>query len=84
MKVDLFTKVVLSIIAMLLFLNLADSFFASKQALAVSGSEEIGRYHISEWAAQAGAIVHHSGYFVLDTVTGKVMRSKAEVHKRGE
>jgi len=70
--------------AILLFLNLAHSFLGSKPALAVSGSEEIGRYQISAWAAQAGATVYHSGYYVLDTATGKVFDSRMEVHKRGE
>lgn len=71
-------------IAMLLVLNLAHSFLASKPVLAVLGSEDIGRYQISAWAAQAGATVHHSGYYVLDTATGKVVAREAEVHKRGE
>ncbi len=84
MKVDPLTKVILSIIAGLLFLNLARDFLASKPALAVRGGEEIGRYQISAWAAQAGAMVHHSGYYVLDTTTGKVVTREAEVHTRGK
>ncbi len=84
MKVDRFTKVILCIIAVLLFLNLAHSFLASKPALAVRGSEDIGRYQISAWASQAGATVHHSGYYVLDTTTGKVVAREAEVHTRGK
>jgi hypothetical protein len=54
MKVDRFTKGILCIIAVLLVLNLAHGFFASKPALAVHGSEDIVRYRISAWAAQAG------------------------------
>ncbi|MHC4686648.1 MAG: hypothetical protein ACYTEW_20415 [Planctomycetota bacterium] len=84
MKVDRFAKVLLCIITVLLFLNLAHRFLASKPALAARGNKDIGRYQISAWAAQAGATVHHSGYYVLDTTTGKVVDSKMEVHKRGE
>ncbi len=84
MKVDRFTKIILCITAILLFLNLAHSFLASKPALAVRGSEDIGRYQISAWGAQAGATVHHSGYYVLDTTTGKVVDSRMEVHPRGK
>jgi hypothetical protein len=84
MKVDRFTKVILCIIAVLLFLNLAHRFFASKPALAVHGSEGRGRYPISAWAGQAGSTVHHSGYYVLDAATGKVVAREAQVHKRGK
>jgi len=84
MKADRVTKAVLWIIAMLLFLNLAHSLLTSKPALAVGGSEDIGRYQISAWAAQAGAYTHHSGYYVIDTTTGKIVDSKAEVHRQGE
>jgi hypothetical protein len=84
MQVDRFTKVILCVIGILLFLNLARGFLASKPALAVRGGEEIGRYQISAWAAQAGAMVHHSGYYVLDTATGKVVAREAEVHTRGK
>lgn len=84
MNVDRFTKVILCIIAILLSLNLAHGFLASRPALAVRGSEDIGKYQISAWSAQAGVTVHHSGYYVLDTATGKVVDSKVEVHTRGQ
>jgi hypothetical protein len=63
---------------------LVHSLFSPKPVLAVRGSEDIGRYQISAWAAQAGASVHHSGYYVLDTAAGKVVDSKVEVHTRGQ
>jgi hypothetical protein len=49
-------------------------------ALAQGEPEQVGRYQISAWASYAGARVHHSGYFVLDTVSGKVVDSGHEVH----
>jgi hypothetical protein len=84
MRVDGFTRAILGIIAVLLFLNFARSFFASKPTAAAGGNEGIGRYQISAWAAQAGAAIHHSGYYVMDTATGKVVETRAEVHRRGE
>jgi len=84
MKVDRFTKTVLCVIATLLFLNLVHGLFTSKPVLAARGNEDIGRYQISAWAAQAGATVHHSGYYVLDTTSGKVVAREAEVHTRGK
>lgn len=84
MRIDGFTRAILCIIAVLLFLNFAHRFFASKPAAAVTGNEEVGRYQISAWAAQAGAMVHHSGYYVLDTTTGKVVAREAEAHTRGQ
>ena len=79
MKVDRITKVVLWIVAVLLFLNLGYSFLSSRPALATAGTEEIGRYMIAAWGSQgADATVSHSGYYVLDTVTGKVVASHAQ------
>jgi len=78
MKTDRITKVLLRIIAILLFINLMNSFFSSRQALAVPGDKDTGRYQISAWAAQSEGSLVHSGYYVLDTATGKVVASKAE------
>lgn len=41
---------------------------------------DIGRYQISSWASYSGARVHHAGYYVLDTTTGKVVDSHHEIH----
>jgi len=83
MKTDLVTKVLLGFIAVLLFLNLIYHFSADP-ATAAKGNGEIGRYQISAWAAQAGQSTHHSGYFVVDTTTGKVVESREEVHAPGK
>lgn len=48
-----------------------------------SSQDQIGRYQISSWAAYAGEKVHHSGYFVLDTATGKVVDRGHEIHGIG-
>ena len=82
MKTDQLTKVLLGFIAVLLFLNLMNSFFSSKPALAVSGSQDRGRYQISAWGTEAVSAAVHSGYYVLDTATGQVVASKMDVHKR--
>jgi hypothetical protein len=76
MKADRAIKLLLCVIALLLLLNLASS-FQSKPAMAAG---EIGRYQISAWAAQSGTYMHHSGYYVVDTTTGKVVASESEVH----
>jgi hypothetical protein len=82
MKDDRLTKVLLCIIALLLFLNLAHSLFTSRPAMAVSGNGEIGRYQIGVWATQGtGAIASHTGYYILDTATGKVLARKAEEYR---
>jgi hypothetical protein len=80
MKADRITKVLLGIIAILLLINLVNTFSSSKPALAVSGSEEKGRYQISAWAVQPQNTEPHSGYYVLDTATGEVVASKMELH----
>jgi len=80
MKVDRFTKIVLSLIAVLLFLNLISGVFVSKPVLAQQEKAAIGRYQISSWAASVGTYGHHSGYFIVDTTTGKVVDSHEEAH----
>jgi hypothetical protein len=80
MKVDRFTKVILCIIAALLFLNVAQNLLASKPVLAGSENSVIGRYQISSWASYGGALMQHNGYYVIDTVTGKIVDKHAEVH----
>jgi hypothetical protein len=82
MKADRITKVLLCIIAVLLLLNLAHSLLTSRSAMAVNGNGEIGRYQIGAWATQsAGAVVSHTGYYILDTATGKVVASKSEEYR---
>jgi len=41
---------------------------------------EVGRYQISSWASYAGERIHHSGYYIIDTTTGKVMDRGHEIH----
>ena len=84
MKIDRITKVLLGIVSILLLLNLLNSVLSSKPALAISGDEEKGRYQISAWAAQSEGSLVHSGYYVLDTASGKIVGSKAEVPRLKE
>jgi len=84
MKKDQLLRGLLWVIALLLFLNLVRGYIPLKPAVAGQGEEQRGRYQIAAWGAQAGAYTHHSGYYVLDTATGKVVASKMEVHAPGE
>ena len=79
MKTDLFTKAVLSAIAVLLFLNLVSGVLSSRPATAET-SNGISRYQISAWASSIGTYGHHSGYYVVDTTTGKVVDKHEDVH----
>ncbi len=82
MKTDSFTKVLLVVTAILLAANIFGGVFSAKTAVAQKG--DIGRYQISAWSAQSGSYTHHSGYYIIDTVTGKVIASKSEVHTSGK
>jgi hypothetical protein len=84
MKADSFAKVVLSLIAVLLFLNLASGLLAARQATAEQPASAIGRYQISSWASYIGTYGHHSGYYVLDTTTGKVVETHEDIHNLKE
>lgn len=82
MKSDLWTKGALWIIAVLLILTFFQNIFVSKQALAIGEGEGMGRYQISSWAAYGGASITHVGYYVLDTVTGRVVEKRDTIHTR--
>jgi len=84
MKTDLYNKLFLIIIALLLLMNFLQGIFSTNNAIAQNGNEKAGRYQISAWAAQIATGYHHSGYYVLDTASGKVVESKAEAHTAKE
>jgi len=82
MNIDRTTKVILCIIAVLLFLNFAQSLFVSKPVFAVPENSSIGRYQITSWAAHGGGFMLHDGYYVLDTTTGKIVDRYEKIHTR--
>ena len=79
MKTDQFNKVMLCIIAVLLFLNLLSGLFSLKPATAAPAGP-VNRFQISAWASPAGAYGHHSGYYVLNTITGEVVSKREDFH----
>jgi hypothetical protein len=81
---DILNKLLLGIIVLLLLLNFVQGLVSTKNAAADKGDTETGRYQISAWAAQTSVGYHHSGYYIVDTATGKVVDSKAEVHTSKE
>lgn len=84
MRVDRITKVLLGFIVVLLLINLVNSLFSSRPALATPGNEQKIRYMISAWAVQPQNADPRSGYYVLDTATGMVVASKMEIHRTKE
>ena len=80
MKLDRFTKLLLGLVVVLLFMNLMLSMFVSQPALAVPENEAVGRYQIAAWGAQLAEGYLRQGYYVLDTVTGKVVGMGGQVH----
>lgn len=81
---DTCTKILLMIVALLLLVNVSQSLWPTTPAVASDAQNEIGRYQLSSWASRSGPIGHHSGYYILDTATGRVVDSKAEVHSAKE
>ena len=79
MKTDLYTKGVLSAIAVLLFMNLISGLLSSRPATAEQANT-VNRYQISAWASSIGTYGHHSGYYVIDSTTGKVVDQHEDVH----
>ena len=84
MNIDRFTKVILCIVAVLLFLNFAQKLLDSKPVFAASENSTPGRYQISSWAGHGGGFILHEGYYVVDTSTGKIVDSHEKIHTRTE
>lgn len=72
----------LVVIAVLSFL--AGSFSGPQRVAAQADDAQVGRYQISAWSAYSGAYIHHSGYYVLDTTTGRVVDRGHEVRSIDE
>jgi hypothetical protein len=58
----------------------AQSLLASKPASAAPENDVTGGYQISAWAAYGGAQVQHKRYYVVDSLTGKIVDKHAEAH----
>ena len=82
MKANLLSTVGLWAIVILLFLNLLATLFEPKTVSAQKDTNSIGRYQITSWAAYTGGSTHHAGYYVLDTVTGKIFDKYYELHNQ--
>jgi len=80
MNKDMLKIILIGAAGLLLLMNFVQGFFSTNSAIAVNGDEQAGRYQISAWAAQISTGYHHSGYYIVDTVTGKVIESKSEAH----
>lgn len=69
-------------IAVLLAVNVLVSILEPRAVQAQREDSGIGRYQITSWAAPSGLPLHHHGYIILDTVTGKVVEN-IEVYDLG-
>lgn len=65
----------------LVFLMTGSALWSDKVHAKAEG--DIGRYQISSWASYSGEKVHHSGYYIMDTTTGKIVDQGHEIHGIG-
>jgi hypothetical protein len=77
MKKNLFTACGLWAIAILLFMNFLTAFFQPGNVFAQK-EDAIGRYQISAWASPSKGSIQFSGYYVIDTTTGKMVAKHSE------
>jgi hypothetical protein len=82
MKIDGWLKAALWIIAVMLVLNFAHRILIARPAQAIGTADQIGRYQITAWSSYTGGVSYHSGYYILDTVTGKVVGAQVDAHQR--
>jgi hypothetical protein len=82
MKKDTLTLIGLWAVAALLFFNLFATLDEPKAALAQKDTPVLGRYQVSAWGSYTGGTTCHFGYYVVDTVTGKIIDKVLEEHKQ--
>jgi hypothetical protein len=71
MTINRWITLALWIIAVMMILNFAQRVAVTTPAQAVG--ETPGRYQITSWAAHGGGFLAHQGYYIVDTVTGKIV-----------
>jgi hypothetical protein len=74
MKVDLYTKVILTLLLLVLAYLAFKATWAPKEAKAqfpLSPASSMGRYQIDSWGT-GGPGGFGMGYFIIDTTTGRV------------
>ena len=81
MKKNVWMKITVTILTVLA-ITVAGIWLLGSRTTAEAEPEagQVGRYQIAAWGAHSGARVHASGYFVLDTVTGKVVDKGHDIH----
>lgn len=84
MKINISAVIGIWLIAIMLILNFLSTLFEPRTVLAQKDTSPVGRYQVSAWAASTGGTTHHDGYFIIDTVTGKVFDKGMEEHKHTE
>ncbi len=82
MQKNLLTTVGLWFFGILFLLNLAVTVFEPHTASAQKDISTAGRYQITAWALPTGGMSHYTGYYVLDTATGKIVDRFTELHKQ--
>lgn len=82
MQKKLLATVALWTIGILFLLNLIVSVLDPQTASAQKDTSPVGRYQITSWALSTGGMPHYTGYYVLDTATGKIIDKFTELHKQ--
>jgi hypothetical protein len=77
MKTNWITAFGLLAVAILLFINFVTTFFQPGNVFA-ENKNDIGRYEISAWASPSKGVKQFSGYYIIDTTTGKVVDKRTE------
>ncbi len=69
-------------VAALLMLNLAATLMGPKSVLAQRDETGPGRYQIAAWASYTGGTTDRHGYYIIDTVTGRIFDKAVEEYPR--
>ena len=78
MKTNRTLILALGVATFLLATNIVVYIFHAQPAAAAKETDLIGKYQISSWAAQTGSYAGYSGYYIIDTTTGRVVDQKQD------
>jgi len=76
MKTQRILLVTVWVAAALLAADILLHMFSADPVAAAKEEPAVGRYQISSWATQTGSYTGYSGYYIVDTTTGKIVEEK--------
>jgi len=80
MKKNYWNSIMVWFVGALPALNLVRVLVAPGTVQAERKDDVVGRYQITSYGTYSGGTTYQHGYYIVDTVTGKIVDQKEDVH----